>query len=79
MILTNTLAQQIVDNIMPIVQKNINIMDNQGIIIGCGQKKRMNTFHQGARDAIDKIQTIKIYPSDLDQYSGSSPSLKRNL
>jgi len=75
LILTSSLAQQIVDNIIPIVQQNINIMDNQAIIIASGQKKRINTFHQGARDVINSIQTIEIYPNDLDQYSGSHPGL----
>lgn len=73
MILTSTLAQQIVSNIMPIAQQNINIMNSQGIIIGSGQEDRINTFHQGAQDVIHKIQTIEIYPNDLDQYTGSIP------
>lgn len=60
---------------MPIVEQNINIMDNQSIIIGSGQKKRINTFHQGARDVIHNIKTVEIYPNDLDQYSGSYPGL----
>lgn len=75
MIITSALAQQIVDNIMPIAQHNINIMDSQGIIIGSGQKQRLNTFHRGAQDAIHSAKTIEIYPNELDQYSGSYPGL----
>jgi len=50
-------------------------MDSQGIIIGSGQKHRLNTFHQGAQDVIRNIQTVEIYPNDLDQYSGAYPGL----
>ncbi len=75
MILTSALAQQIVNNIIPIAQNNINIMDSKGIIIGSGQNQRLNTFHRGAQDAIEHNKTIEIYPDDLDQYSGSYPGL----
>jgi len=75
LILTCTLAQQIVNHIMPIAQKNINIMDSKGIIIGSGQYQRLNTFHQGAQDAIHSAKTIEIYPNELDQYCGSEPGL----
>jgi len=75
LILTNVLAQQIVNSIIPIAQNNINIMDSQGIIIGSGQTQRLNTFHRGAQDAIEHNKTIEIYPNDLDQYSGSYPGL----
>jgi len=75
LILTSILAQQIVNNIMPIAQNNINIMDSKGMIIGSGQNQRLNTFHQGAQDAIQTAKTIEIYPNELDQYSGSCPGL----
>lgn len=75
MLLTHTLAQQIVDSILPIAQQNINIMDSHGIIIGSGQPDRINTLHKGAQDVIKTIQTVEIYPTDLEQYSGSLPGL----
>ena len=40
MLITNELAQQIVDKIMPIVRQNVNIMNNAGIIIGSGDEHR---------------------------------------
>ena len=75
MLLTHTLAQQIVDSILPIAQQNINIMDNRGIIIGSGQPDRVNTLHKGAQDVIKTVETVEIYPTDLEQYSGSLPGL----
>ncbi|MDT8903569.1 CdaR family transcriptional regulator [Anaeroselena agilis] len=75
MILTGELAQQIVDNIMPIVHQNVNIMNDAGIIIGSGQKHRLGTFHKGARDVIDTGAVVEIYPEDLARYPGSLPGL----
>jgi len=75
LLLTSSLAQPIVDNVMAIAQQNINIMDNRGVIIGSGHKHRINTFHKGAKDVINSAQTVEIYPDDLDQYTGSLPGL----
>ncbi len=75
MIITTALAQQIIDKIAPMVQQNINIMDSTGKLIGSGQKSRINTYHQGAKDAIDRGEFVEIYPQDLEQYPGSLPGL----
>jgi carbohydrate diacid regulator len=75
LLLTNSLAQPIVDHIMPIAQQNINIMDSRGVIIASGHKHRINSFHQGARDVINNAQTVEIFPDDLEQYTGSLPGL----
>ena len=75
MFLTSALAQQIVDIIMPTAQRNINLMDQQGIIIGSGQPERLHTFHQGALEAIRRNATVEILPNALNRYSGSHPGL----
>ncbi|OAM92999.1 carbohydrate diacid regulator [Pelosinus fermentans] len=75
MLLTNNLAQPIVDHIMPIAQQNINIMDSRGVIIASGHKHRINTFHQGAKDVINSLQIVEIFPGNLDRYTGSLPGL----
>lgn len=75
MLLTHTLAQRIVDSILPIAQQNINIMDNQGMILASGQPDRINTFHKGAQTAIQTAQTVEIFPANLKQYSGTRPGL----
>lgn len=75
MIITAQLAQKIVDSIMPIVQQNINIMNSAGVIIGSGQKNRISTFHQGAKDVLESGNFIEIYPDDTAKYPGSLPGL----
>lgn len=62
MIITSELAQQIVDKIMPLVHQNVNIMNSEGVIIGSGQKHRLNDFHKGSKDAIDSGSVTKSIP-----------------
>ncbi|HAK43621.1 MAG TPA: sugar diacid utilization regulator SdaR, partial [Clostridium sp.] len=40
------LAQEIVNAVKEVVDKNINFIDINGIIIGSTDKSRLNTFHQ---------------------------------
>ncbi len=75
MILTGELAQKIVDNIIPIVRQNVNIMNSAGIIVASGQKHRLNSFPKGATDVIDTGAVVEIDPEDLDRYPGSMPGL----
>jgi carbohydrate diacid regulator len=75
MLITGELAQQIVDHIMPIVQQNVNIMNSAGMIVGSGQKNRVNTYHQGAKEVIAKGQVVEISPHELEQFPGSLPGL----
>ena len=46
--ITHKLAQNIVEKTMGILEKNINIMDEKGVIIGSGDKSRLNQYHEGA-------------------------------
>jgi carbohydrate diacid regulator len=75
MIITAELAQRIVDRIMPIVQQNVNIMNSSGMIIGSGQKDRINTCHKGAEDVAASGEELEIYPHDLERYPGTLPGL----
>ncbi|HHH9441311.1 TPA: sugar diacid recognition domain-containing protein [Pseudomonas aeruginosa] len=45
--LDNQLAQEIVDRAMVILPCNVNVMDNQGLIIGTGEAERLYTRHDG--------------------------------
>lgn len=75
MIITAELAQQIVDVIMATVQQNINIMNSSGIIMGSGQKKRLNTYHQGAMEVIETGKVVEISPENVEHYPGALPGL----
>ena len=45
---TKELAQKIVYRTMEIIDCNINVMNEKGVIIGSGDKKRMDQIHEGA-------------------------------
>ncbi|SHE31101.1 CdaR family transcriptional regulator [Clostridium fallax] len=52
LVLNEDIAQQIVEKVMDIIPYNINIMDYKGIIIGSGDKNRLYTVHEGAKEAL---------------------------
>ena len=69
------LAQDIVDKTMRIIKKNINIMDENGIIIGSGDKKRLNQFHEGAAQVIKEGEKLEIYSKDINHLAGAKPGI----
>lgn len=75
MLITYELAQQIVDHILPIVQQNVNIMNSSGLIMGSGQKNRINTYHQGAKEVIARGEVVEIHPDELELFPGALPGL----
>lgn len=70
MYITQQLAQQIVDRTMAILSFNINVMDQEGRIIGSGDKSRINTKHEVACEVIRRKETIEIESSDTTKWSG---------
>lgn len=75
MIISKDLAQKIVDQLMDIVQRNVNIMDCSGIIIASGQYHRINTFHQGGKLAVGAKNVVEIQPEEVHQYTGALPGV----
>lgn len=75
MIISKELAQKIVDHLMNIVHRNVNIMDCNGIIIASGQSTRINTFHQGGQSAVRTQNVIEIQPKEIKQYTGALPGV----
>ncbi len=57
--LSNELAQKIVDSVIPIINCNVNVMNENGIIIGSGNKARIGQIHQIAKDVIESPQFAK--------------------
>lgn len=71
MIISEELAQRIVDHLMDTVERNVNIMDCNGIIIASGKKERISTFHQGGKRAVDEQTVVEIYPEEITHYVGA--------
>jgi carbohydrate diacid regulator len=71
MIISEELAQRIVDSAMLLVHRNVNIMNRDGVIIATGHPHRRHTFHKGAKDVIETGMVIEIYPDQLELYPGA--------
>ncbi|WP_162000216.1 CdaR family transcriptional regulator [Companilactobacillus halodurans] len=57
------LAQTIVDKMMENIPYNINMMNEKGVIIASGDKKRLNSLHIGAIDTIKSGKTKPMIES----------------
>ena len=73
--ITHKLAQNIVNKTMNILKKNINIMDEKGVIIGSGDKSRLNQFHEGAAQVIKEGEKLEIYSKDINHLVGAKPGI----
>lgn len=65
------LAQEIANKVMKVIPYNVNIMNDTGLIIGSGEEERINTYHQGAIEAIDQKKLISVY----DSLEGAKPGV----
>jgi carbohydrate diacid regulator len=71
--LTPELAQNIVNSSMEVLGKNINIMDDSGIILASGDRTRINTFHQGAAEVLETGEILEI--NGHEELEGSVPGI----
>ncbi|MDI3410442.1 sugar diacid recognition domain-containing protein [Bacillus sonorensis] len=62
--LSKELAAEIVDRTMSIIQHNINIMDEHGVIIASGDRTRIGNEHDGAKDVLSAESIISITPEE---------------
>ena len=58
--LDHELAQDIVDRAMAILPYNVNVMDSQGLILGSGERQRIDTRHEGAQLVLANGRTVEI-------------------
>lgn len=68
-------AQDMVDKTIKTLGYNINIMDEMGIIIGSGDKKRLNTYHQGAEVVIKTGSPLIITSEQAFNLKGVKPGI----
>lgn len=69
--LTPSIAMSIVQRTMNLLEHNINIMDDKGIIIGSGDPSRISSYHQGAERVIEKNITVEIRRGNLEYFEGA--------
>jgi carbohydrate diacid regulator len=68
--LNKELAQEIANKVMNVIPYNVNIMDEEGLIIGSGDPNRINTYHDGAVAAIKLGEMITIYDTKIGTKPG---------
>lgn len=70
--LLDELAAELVEVTSSLVSgRTINVMDTEGIIIASTEKRRIGTFHQGAREAVLTGKLVNIRKDQLDRYPGA--------
>ncbi|OAS83090.1 MULTISPECIES: CdaR family transcriptional regulator [Metabacillus] len=73
--LTYELAQEIVERTMKILNRNINVMNGEGVIIGSGDSERINQLHAGALLVLKKGESVEIDSFRAVTMKGSRPGI----
>lgn len=71
MIITADIAQPIVDQMIKVIDYNVNIMNDKGIIVASGDKSRIHQIHQGAIEAIELKRERIIHKKDYQTMRGT--------
>ncbi|WP_446898459.1 sugar diacid recognition domain-containing protein [Clostridium sp. LBM24168] len=69
-VLSRELAERIVERTMKAVNKNVNIMNDKGIIIASGDKNRVGNVHEGAILAIERKSEFNIDEKQCRELNG---------
>ncbi|CAG21494.1 sugar diacid recognition domain-containing protein [Photobacterium profundum] len=73
--LNATIARQIVERTMKIIKYSVNVMDEQGRIIGSGDTSRLNQRHEGAILALNDHRIVEIDDATSKQLKGVKPGI----
>ena len=73
--MTHELAQPIVDRAIAILHRNVNLMNEAGIIVGSGDLTRVGSFHAAAAHAVAANRSIEVRPEEAEQWPGVRPGV----
>ncbi|HUC93455.1 MAG TPA: sugar diacid recognition domain-containing protein [Paenibacillus sp.] len=73
--ITRELAQPIVMQIMALLNYNINIMDENGVIVASGDSTRLNQTHEGALKFLKSKKEVILSVKDSARLSGTRPGI----
>lgn len=71
--ITAKLAQSIVNEISRLIGKNINFMNDKGLIIASNDKQRIGTFHEGALAVLNTKERVII--KEGENLQGAKPGI----
>lgn len=69
--LTKILAEEIIEQTMVRLQRNLNVMDTNGMIIASGEPTRINTIHEGAAYVAKTGEILWITENNLSKWHGA--------
>ncbi|KYG27740.1 CdaR family transcriptional regulator [Alkalihalobacillus trypoxylicola] len=73
--LTEQLAEAIVQRTMSIIDVNVNVMDKTGTILASGDVFRIGQLHDGAREVMERKDPVEIDSKDVEHWGGSLPGI----
>ncbi|WP_019240605.1 MULTISPECIES: CdaR family transcriptional regulator [Bacillus] len=73
--LTEELANEIVSQTMIRLDRNINIMNENGIIIASGDSKRIHHTHFGAVEVLRTGKPLIIHENNMSEWEGAKPGI----
>lgn len=73
--LTQDLAKEIVEQTMVRLNRNINLMNEEGLIIASGNKNRINQIHAGAVEVLRTGKPLIITKNAIEHWRGSLPGI----
>ncbi|PYZ94206.1 CdaR family transcriptional regulator [Salipaludibacillus keqinensis] len=73
--LLSSLAQRIVKEVTHIVNEEVIVVDDQGVIIAASDAGRMGNFHEGAYISINNKEKFVIKKEDIERLKGVKPGL----
>ena len=71
--LSKELAKSIVERTMNVVNYNINIMNENGVIIASGNKERIGTIHEGSIIALQRKSEFNVSENESKKLQGVHP------
>ncbi|MED4958408.1 sugar diacid recognition domain-containing protein [Paenibacillus macerans] len=73
--ITTELALPIVVQLMSVMEFNINIMDDQGVIVASGETERIGSLHEGALQVLGSRKQVLIGEAECLSLPGSKPGV----
>jgi carbohydrate diacid regulator len=77
--LDGDLAQRIVERSMGVVDRNVNVMDAGGVILGSGEPERLGSVHEGALLAVTQGREVAIDAASAGGLHGVKPGVNLPL
>lgn len=73
--ITKQLAEEIVEQTMIRLNRNLNVMDTKGMILASGEAERIEKIHEGAAHVAISGETLTIIEADLNTWQGVKPGI----